>query len=79
MGDVLVENVVSNIGGVDGVYAPTITKQGLDSATKMGSLELKVSQFWDPAWMAANREAVNNGTAKVPYSPRIYTTNCTIQ
>lgn len=79
VGDVLVDNVVSNIGGVDGVYAPTITKQGLDSATKMGSLELKVSQFWDPAWMAANREAVNSGTAKVPYSPRIYTTNCTIQ
>ncbi|MEU9806204.1 hypothetical protein [Mycobacterium sp. NPDC050853] len=68
------QTLVQNPEQVAGVYGPTITSQTLDSATGTGSLGLRVSQFWDPLWKAANPD-----NPKVPYDPRVYNTTCTVQ
>ncbi|WP_100460811.1 hypothetical protein [Mycobacteroides abscessus] len=71
---VLVPRDVNNINGLDGPYGPTITSQSIDPATGNGTIGLKVSQYWDPAFKAAHPDVTD-----LPYDPRVYSASCTVQ
>ncbi|KRQ19752.1 MULTISPECIES: hypothetical protein [Mycobacteroides] len=71
---VLVPRDVNNINGLDGPYGPTITSQSIDPATGNGTIGLKVSQYWDPAFKAAHPDV-----KELPYDPRVYSASCTVQ